>query len=164
MEDRACHRKESRGGCDGFTALWPLKVTCNCMYCLIFPSSGLLHGVSWFKTDVSGLPIGSILKSRTDWPLNMGPVGSTETSVLHQITSRNNSEDGRIKFSRGGSLWSRECTTCCCMSERFVWPAHCRQSCVFRVIFGISRDCCLSNTWHIGLCKVGTECSLRYII
>ena len=26
------------------------------MYCRIPPSSGLLRGVRWFKTDVSGLP------------------------------------------------------------------------------------------------------------
>jgi hypothetical protein len=31
----------------------------------ILPSSGLLRGVMWFKTDVSGLPIGTIFKGQT---------------------------------------------------------------------------------------------------
>jgi hypothetical protein len=34
----------------------------NCTFIsfrIFFPSSGLLHGVRWFQTDVSGLPIGS---------------------------------------------------------------------------------------------------------
>ena len=30
----------------------------------ILPAFGLLHGVRWFKTDVSGLPIGPIFKGQ----------------------------------------------------------------------------------------------------
>jgi hypothetical protein len=45
---------------------------------LIFLSSGLLRSVRWFKTDVSGLHIG------------------TKTSGLNHLTPRNNPEDGRI--------------------------------------------------------------------
>ena len=33
---------------------------------------------------------------RPPWPLKMGPIGSSETSVLNQLTPRNNPEDGRI--------------------------------------------------------------------
>ena len=50
----------------------------------ILPSSGLLRGVSWFKSDVPGLPIGPIFTCQavwTDWLLKMGPIGSPETSV-----------------------------------------------------------------------------------
>jgi hypothetical protein len=32
----------------------------------ILPSCRLLHGVRWFKTDVSGLHIGPIFKSQAD--------------------------------------------------------------------------------------------------
>jgi hypothetical protein len=53
----------------------------------MFPSYGLLRGVNWFKTDVSGLPMGPIFKGQTVqeeawtvWPLKMGPIGSPETS------------------------------------------------------------------------------------
>ena len=34
----------------------------------------------------------------------MEPIGSTTTSVLNQLTPRNNPEDGRIRFNRHGSL------------------------------------------------------------
>jgi hypothetical protein len=46
----------------------------------ILPSSGLLCGVHWLKTDVSG------------------PVSSPETSVLNQITQRNNLEEKEFSF------------------------------------------------------------------
>ena len=39
--------------------------------------------------------------------LMMGPIGSSETSVFNKLTLRNNPEDGRIHFNRGGSLRSR---------------------------------------------------------
>ena len=50
----------------------------------IIPPSGLLRGVEWFETDVSGLPIGPIFKGqavRTVSTSKMGPIGSPETSV-----------------------------------------------------------------------------------
>jgi uncharacterized membrane protein len=37
----------------------------------------------------------------------MGPIDIPETSVSNHRTSRNNVEDGRIQFNRGGSLRSR---------------------------------------------------------
>jgi hypothetical protein len=66
------------------------------------PSLGLLLGVRWFKTDVSGLSIGSHLQgsscpsSWTAWPLKMRPIGSPETSVLNHLTPSNNPRDGGI--------------------------------------------------------------------
>jgi hypothetical protein len=33
-----------------------------------------------------------------------GPAGSSETSVSHHLTPRNNREDGRVQFNHGGSL------------------------------------------------------------
>ena len=48
----------------------------------ILPSFGLLRSVSWFKTDVSRLPIGTLFKG---WPLKIGSIGSPETSVLNQL-------------------------------------------------------------------------------
>ena len=56
-------------------------------------SSGLLRGIRWFETDVSGLPIGSIFKGGTD---------SLTTPVSNNLTPRNNPEDGRILFL---SVW-----------------------------------------------------------
>ena len=50
---------------------------------LIFPSSWLLRGVSWFKTDVSGQLN----------PLKMEPIDSPEILVLNRLTQRNNPED-----------------------------------------------------------------------
>ena len=38
----------------------------------------------------------------------MGPIASPETSVSNHLTPRNNPEDGRIQFNRGGSLRSRQ--------------------------------------------------------
>ena len=37
-------------------------------------------------------------------PLKMGPKSSPETSVSNHLTPRNNPEEGRIQFNRGGSL------------------------------------------------------------
>ena len=71
----------------------------------ILPSAGLLRGVRWFKTDVSGLPIRPIFKGQdqdvhvsswTSWPLKTWRIRSPETSVLNHLTPRNNPEDGRI--------------------------------------------------------------------
>ena len=42
--------------------------------------------------------------SWTAWPLMMGAIGSSETWVSNQLIPRNNPEDGRIQFNRGGSL------------------------------------------------------------
>jgi hypothetical protein len=79
----------------------------------ILPSPGLLRGVKWFKTDVSGLPIGHIFKvqtvnhkpsSCTAWPLKKRPISSPETSVSNHPTACNNPEHGRIQFNRGRSL------------------------------------------------------------
>ena len=39
----------------------------------------------------------------------MGPICSTETSVSNHLNPRNNPEDGRIQFNRGGSVRSRVC-------------------------------------------------------
>jgi hypothetical protein len=53
-----------------------------------------------FQTDVSGQPIGSIVKGQAvqdRWPLKMGPIGSPETSDLNHLTSRNNQKEGRIR-------------------------------------------------------------------
>ena len=76
----------------------------------ILPSSQLLRDVSWFKADVSGLPIGPIFKGHAvqeeAWPLMMRTIGRLETSVLNRFTPRNNSEDGRIDFNSGGVLRS----------------------------------------------------------
>ena len=38
----------------------------------------------------------------------MGQTGRPETSVLNQLTPRNNTEEGRIPFNSGGSVRSRE--------------------------------------------------------
>ena len=62
--------------------------------------------------------------SWTVWPLKMGLTGSPETSVLNQLTPRNNSEDGRSQFYHGGSLRSR----------KSLW--------FFR---SLSRSCCVSS-------------------
>jgi hypothetical protein len=67
----------------------------------ILPSSGLLRDVRWFETDVSGLRIGSILNVQAiqedTWLSKVGLLGSPETSVLNHLTSRSNSEYGRIQ-------------------------------------------------------------------
>jgi hypothetical protein len=86
-----------------------LLIEINQLLCRILPSSGLLHGVSWFKIDVSGLPIGLISKDQTvqeifTWKMRL--IGSPETSVLYQLTPRNNPENRRIQLNRGGSLRS----------------------------------------------------------
>ena len=91
------------------------------------PSSGLLHGVRLFETDISGPPISPILKGQhvqeiyVGHPLiseiknslickafKMAQIGGPETSVSNHLTSRNNPEDERIQFKGGGSLRSRK--------------------------------------------------------
>jgi hypothetical protein len=62
-----------------------------------------------FKTDLSGLSIGTIYKGQAvqegeALPLKMEHVCAFETSVLNQLTPRNNPEDGRIQFNFGGTL------------------------------------------------------------
>jgi hypothetical protein len=51
---------------------------------------------------------GSSPSSWTAWPMKMERIGSPETSVQNHVTPRNNPEDGRIPFSRGGSLRSHK--------------------------------------------------------
>jgi hypothetical protein len=46
----------------------------------ILPSSGLLSGVRWFETDVSGLFINHIFKGQAAQSLNKEPIGIPETS------------------------------------------------------------------------------------
>jgi hypothetical protein len=71
----------------------------------ILPSSGLLRGVMWFETDVSGLPICPILKGQgvqeeawAAWPMKMGSLGCPATSVSNDLMPRSNTEDGRIQY------------------------------------------------------------------
>ena len=57
---------------------------------ILSTSSGLLCSVSWLNTDVSGQPIGPIIKGQVSffldtWPLKMGPIGYPESSVLNQL-------------------------------------------------------------------------------
>ena len=81
----------------------------------ILPSSGLLCGVRWFTTDVSGPPIGPIFKGQascTASPLTTGPTCSPETSVLNNLTPRNYLEKLKTHFNRGGSLRSTHHPTC----------------------------------------------------
>jgi hypothetical protein len=63
-----------------------------------FPSSGILRGVSWFKTDVSWLPISSIFQVQACL-FKMRPIGSPETLILNHLTSRNILEDGSIQVN-----------------------------------------------------------------
>ena len=73
----------------------------------IFPSSGLLRGIRWFQTDVSGLPVRRFFSGQAVLgPLKMGPIYNFETSVSNHLTLRNNPEDGRIYFNSDGSLRS----------------------------------------------------------
>ena len=49
------------------------------------------------------VPSARIMLSEKDWTawfFKMGPIGSPETSVLNQITQRNNPEDGIIQLNR----------------------------------------------------------------
>jgi hypothetical protein len=55
-------------------------------------SSGLLCGVRWFGTDVSGLPIGFYIKVEQLDP-GRWETGSPETSVSNQLTPHNIQED-----------------------------------------------------------------------
>jgi hypothetical protein len=81
----------------------------------VVPTSGLLRGVRWFGTDVSGAPICPALKSQavqvdvwTPKTLKMGKMFGLEMSVSNHVTQRNNPEERRIQFNHGGSLRSRE--------------------------------------------------------
>ena len=80
------------------------------------PSFGSLRGERWFETDVSEVPVGfhfqgpSCQASWPAWPLNKGPIGRPETSVTNHLARRKNPEDGRIQFTRCGSLPSRKPT------------------------------------------------------
>ena len=71
---------------------------------------GLLRGVRWFKTDVSELPMISIFKVQAFFFLYSmtfeDGTDSTATSVSNHVTPRNDTEDGRIRFNRDGSLRS----------------------------------------------------------
>jgi hypothetical protein len=58
------------------------------------PSSVMLGSVGWLRTDISGLLIGPIFKSR----VHEGR--SPEMSVINQPTLRNMPEDGRIQVNR----------------------------------------------------------------
>ena len=51
----------------------------------------------------------------TSWPLNMGPVGSPETSVSNHPTPLNSPEDGRSQFNCDASLRCRsaDLSQCC---------------------------------------------------
>jgi hypothetical protein len=61
----------------------------------------MLRSVGWLSTDVSGLPVGSIFKvqvlSLGHLTLEMGLIGSPETSVLNQPKARNIPEDDRFQ-------------------------------------------------------------------
>jgi hypothetical protein len=78
----------------------------------ILPSSGLLRGVSWLKTDVSGPHISPLFKGQaswTAWPLKMGPSGGSETSTLNHLTLCNGPEDGRIQKANVGRICCAKC-------------------------------------------------------
>jgi hypothetical protein len=47
-------------------------------------------------------------KEAPAWPLKKGPIGSPETSVSNHLTPRNNPEDVKIQYNRGGDLRSRK--------------------------------------------------------
>jgi hypothetical protein len=55
--------------------------------------------VRWFKTDVLGLFMGPISRVIDSITLEMGPIGSPETSLLNHLTKRNKPEDGIIQES-----------------------------------------------------------------
>jgi hypothetical protein len=57
-------------------------------------SSGLLRGVKWFETDVLGLHIGPIFKTRS---LEDETIGNPKTWVSNRLTPFNNPEDERIE-------------------------------------------------------------------
>ena len=83
-------------------------------------SSGMLLGVDWqLVTDVSGIPIGPMLKchavqeknsSWTAWLLKMAPIDCPETSVTScQSSPRDIPEQRKSHVYGGGSLKSRRC-------------------------------------------------------
>jgi hypothetical protein len=55
----------------------------------------------------------------------MGPIGGSETSVLNHVTPRNNPEDVKIQFHRGGSLRSRTRTTFAPLYQMCHWIMTC---------------------------------------
>ena len=64
----------------------------------ILPPSGLLPGVKWFKTDVSGLPIYHLQGSScswTAWPLKLEQRGGPKTSISKHLTPSTNLEHGK---------------------------------------------------------------------
>ena len=65
----------------------------------------------WIESDVSGLPIGPIFKGQTKKKAGDLKLSSWRTcpemSVSNHPTPRNNPEDGRIQFNRGGSQSSQ---------------------------------------------------------
>jgi hypothetical protein len=82
----------------------------------MLPSSELLS-VGWFRTDVSGRPVIRISKGHacwTDWQLKMGPVCSSETSVLNEPTLRKNPEAGRIHNPRHSAH-----SACCILTHPY---------------------------------------------
>jgi hypothetical protein len=85
-------------------------------FTLILPSSGMFRSVSWFSTDLSGLPIGTIFKGQDVQEgaslLKMGPIIIPKTSVLNKPALRKIPEDGRIKVNLSGSLGYRILTLC----------------------------------------------------
>ena len=74
--------------------------------------SGILHNVEWWSaTDVSGQPIGPVFKGQavqsscTAWPLKMGQLRRTVTSVTNYYSTLPNiTEERRSHSHRGGSL------------------------------------------------------------
>jgi hypothetical protein len=78
----------------------------------------MLHSPEWwFRTDVSGQPIGSAFKGQeiqeerlsswTSWPLKVGPIGCPETLVWnHHSRLCNIPEERGSHVHRGGSLKS----------------------------------------------------------
>ena len=62
----------------------------------ILLSSGLLRGIRWFQTDVSGLPVqSSRAKKKTSWPSKVEPTGSPKTLVSDNLMPHNNPEERR---------------------------------------------------------------------
>ena len=58
-------------------------------------SSGLLRGLGWFNTDVSGRPIGPIFKDKA---VQDDRLDSPETSVWNDLTMCNNQENEIIQY------------------------------------------------------------------
>lgn len=108
---------------DPHYAICPVLLSCSRVVQTLFNSSvfWLSRCVRWFDTEVSGLQIGPVFKGRavqqaasswTAWPLKMGPIRSTKTSVSKHLTFRN-PENGRISFNGVGSLRLRKNSSQC---------------------------------------------------